>query len=541
MRKLVFFALIILLAGGAEAFAVLAKTVLRGPGVPFAPADVTVLFADRPAYPAALPPVIDELASVHLAQAAPADAIVLYPLDDLQAIIDQYPAGTTFYLSPGVYRLQTLTPREGDTILGAGAATILSGAALLTSFTREGAYWVASGQTQQGETRGECADGYPRCIHPEDLYFDNVPQRHVSTLAEVAPGAWYFDYAADKVYFADDPTGRTVEISVLPRAVDGLANNVTLRSFVIEKYAVPAQRGAVAANPTVGWVIDDMTLRLNHGSGIHLGSEMRLVNSRLLANGMMGIDASRIRDTLVEANEIAFNNTAGFRSDWSGSGTKFARTERLTVRGNYVHDNAGPGLWTDIDNRDTLYENNLVVNNAGVGIFHEISYAAIIRRNIVADNGTSSSRFLLYGSQILVSSSSDVQVYDNWVIAGGSGRGIGVMQQDRGDGEFGDWLAYGSTVSGNRILYRDANGLSGVMNDSDDADFWTAAGNRFEGNTYYAAETDTARWQWQGQAWSWAQLPALGVEAGGTFTADLPAALLTLPTWAEAQQYHPGQ
>ena len=57
------------------------------------------------------------------------------------------------------------------------------------------------------------------------------------------------------------------------------------------------------------------------------------------------------------------------------------------MRDNHVHHNEGPGLWTDIDNIHTLYEGNLVEHNANVGIFHEISYDAVIRNNIVRDNG----------------------------------------------------------------------------------------------------------------------------------------------------------
>jgi hypothetical protein len=30
------------------------------------------------------------------------------------------------------------------------------------------------------------------------------------------------------------------------------------------------------------------------------------------------------------------------------------------VRGNYVHDNNGTGMWTDTNNIHTLYEDNLV-------------------------------------------------------------------------------------------------------------------------------------------------------------------------------------
>ena len=54
------------------------------------------------------------------------------------------------------------------------------------------------------------------------------------------------------------------------------------------------------------------------------------------------------------------------------------------------------------------------------GIKHEISYDAIIRNNIVAGNGGSFDEWL-WGSQILVQNSSNVEVYGNFVeVAAGS-------------------------------------------------------------------------------------------------------------------------
>lgn len=79
---------------------------------------------------------------------------------------------------------------------------------------------------------------------------------------------------------------------------------------------------------------------------------------------------------LVEDNEIAHNNTQGFDVGWEACGSKWWDTTDLTVRGNYSHDNAGLGLWTDFNNYRTVHEGNVVADNANGGIFHEISYDA---------------------------------------------------------------------------------------------------------------------------------------------------------------------
>ncbi len=104
-------------------------------------------------------------------------------------------------------------------------------------------------------------------------------------------------------------------------------------------------------------------------------------------NGQLGMGGHGTGG-LIEGNEIAYNLTMGYAAMWEGGGAKWAVTTGLTIRGNWSHDNAGPGLWTDINNIDTLYEDNRVEDSEFAGIFHEISYAAIIRNNVIRNNGS---------------------------------------------------------------------------------------------------------------------------------------------------------
>ena len=134
----------------------------------------------------------------------------------------------------------------------------------------------------------------------------------------------------------------------------------------------------------------------------------------------------------MQGNEIAFNNTAGFGPgpQSEAGATKFVFTNRLVVRDNFSHHNHGPGLWTDIDNNDCLYEGNRVEDNDWRGIFHEISYACVIRNNVVRNNGHSfpagTPLFVLEGAGILVNSSADVEIYGN--VVEGNRNGIGASR-----------------------------------------------------------------------------------------------------------------
>ena len=163
-----------------------------------------------------------------------------------------------------------------------------------------------------------------------------------------------------------------------------------------------------------GWLVSNVTARWNHGVGLFFGPETRVSGGSFSHNGQLGIGGTGEGST-IDGVEIAYNNYAGYNSGWEAGGTKFARTRNLVVRNSCVHHNAGPGLWTDIDNIDMLYQGNKVFLNADDGIKHEISYDAIIRNNVVAHNGTSGFDVWLWGSQILIQNSSNVEVYDNLV------------------------------------------------------------------------------------------------------------------------------
>jgi parallel beta-helix repeat protein len=322
-----------------------------------------------------------------IAAAPPAEQrpVEIYPGQDIQAAVNAAGPGTSFTLKPGVHRLQMVRPKEGDTFASEPGA-ILSGARPLLSFARAGSVWVATGQAQQNPRAGVCEPEYSRCTFPEQLFIDDQPLRHVDSLREVVDGTWFFDYTAHQIYIGTDPADRRVETSVTAVAFDATANRVTITGLVIEKYANPAQRGAVNGEGKTDWVVAGNEIRLNHGVGVRVGAASRVEGNNVHHNGQLGVSAQGAA-VIVGNNEIAFNNTAHFDAGWEAGGGKFVSTSGLVLRGNFVHHNAGPGLWADIDNIGTLYEDNTCEDNQRSGIFHEISYAAVIRNNIVRRNG----------------------------------------------------------------------------------------------------------------------------------------------------------
>jgi parallel beta-helix repeat protein len=371
-----------------------------------------------------------------------------------------------------------------------------------------------------GDMHGECSDDYSGCAYSEDLFLDGTMLWHVTSRSEVGLGTWYIDYDDGLVYIADNPEGREVELSVLDSAFSGDARDVTIRGLTVEKYANAAQTGAIHAKDDEslgeGWLLEGNEIRLNHGGGIRLGPGMQVLNNFVHHNGQIGISGGEGDGIVIEGNEISFNNTAGFSWGWEAGGTKFVRTQNLVVRANHVHHNKGPGLWTDISNIHTLYEDNLVEANENMGIFHEISYDAVIRNNTVRDNGLVDHEWLL-GAGILVAASRNVEVYGNTVT--GNGDGIAAIQQDRGDGDYGPLQVINLYVHDNTISM--TIGETGLAQDIDDDSYFRDRGNRFERNTYRLGQEENY-YSWADGSRSKDEWQAFGNDTDGQWLSDAP-------------------
>jgi parallel beta-helix repeat protein len=412
--------------------------------------------------------------------------LVVTPEDDLAALAASQPAGTTFVLTPGIHRSESITPRDAQVFIGRPGA-VLSGAVVLTGFDRRDDLWLIAGQTVEGRVHGQCSPSHPRCAHSEDLFVDDQMLTHVGSISQVGPGTWFFDYANDTIYLGEDPVGRVIELSVLPYAFRGDADGVAIRDLVVEKYAAPAQEGAIDSRRDTGdrvggrdWVISGNVVRWNHGVGIACSTGALVEQNLVYENGQLGL-AAKGNGVTITGNEVYGNNTAGFSAGWEAGGSKFAYTSGLVVEDNFVHDNAGPGLWTDIDNIDTLYQGNVVVDNAGIGIFHEISYDAIIANNEVRGNGFAFDSWL-WGAGIAVSTSVNVEVYGNTVE--GNADGIVGVQQDRSDSpaSYGPLSLENLTVHDNLVTGN--GGWTGIGQDVGDNSVFTSRNNRYYDNVY---------------------------------------------------------
>ncbi len=446
---------------------------------------------------------------------------IICPGDNIQAKVSAAGSGAMFTIRAGIHRLQSITPKTGQQFIGEPGA-ILSGARLLTGWTQSGATWYVDGQTQQGAGGGQCAGGRI-CGPPDDVYRDNVLLRRVGSVAAVTAGTFYFDYAADRIYVGDNPSGHTLEGAVTPYAFEGSAfgagTGVTIRGLVIEKYATPAQDGALGhTNMAANWTVRDCEIRFNHGAGIRGGSNVTIARNNIHHNGQLGVLGYVAR---VDSNEVAYNNTAGFAEDWEAGGIKFSYPIFATATGeralgNWIHHNYGIGLWADTNHDGMQWIANTIEDNPGGGMHFEVSYSATITGNTIRRNGASDPS-PSEGAGILIMSSGGSGIEISGNVLEGNKNGIMLIQTDRGSGSLGPYLVKNVNVHHNMVTLSGTQ-RHGAVRYGGDTGLWTTNNNSFENNTYKLTGADATPFEWAGARRTDAQWRAYGNDEAGNLT-----------------------
>jgi hypothetical protein len=351
------------------------------------------------------------------------------------------------------------------------------------------------------------------------LFFNSVALQRVETLADVSAGKWYFNYSAGQVYFVDNPTGKTVEISVTTHAFSGSASNVTIKGLTIEKYAVPAQDGPISGG---GWTIESNEIRLNHGGGIHLNSNQVIESNYIHNNGQEGLTGSGA-NVLVQNNEIAFNNTLGFDFSWEAGGTKFSNMTNLVVQGNYVHDNKGPGFSLDGQTYNWTIQGNRTSGNYVAGILDEISYDGIARYNVIENDASypgNTTPTMWWSCGIRIDASPNAQVYGNTLID--NDNGICAISNSRGSGTRGPFEVQNLSVHDNVIVQSFGSASGAVANSGVYLDVFTTWNNHWTSNTYKLA--NSLAYTWNGAILDSAQWQSFGQDTAGTWVSPTDSA-----------------
>jgi len=355
----------------------------------------------------------------------------------LQSLINNAAAGSTLTLGNCTYR-ESVTVNKPLTLDGQGV-TSLRGSDVWSGFLPSGDNWVSSQSvpTLNTETRDICQSGSDeRCKLPEQVYMDGVPQRQIATGSDPTPGQFALN-GSRRVVLGSDPTGKIAEVTTRQSILKAGASDVTLKSLDMRHSGNQAQTGAISNGGFANFTLEDCSVLYAHGTNVSFRDApgVRILNSRITYAGQLGLGAAHT-ELEVRGGEIAHNNTEDFSRGWEAGALKVTDqgtagdVNSVLFDGVHVHDNNGPGIWIDIDVRNTTIENNRVHDNIGMGIFFEVSDGAEIANNVVFNNGTEASGWV-WGSQIGIVNSRNANVHDNVVAWGADG--IGVISQDRTD------------------------------------------------------------------------------------------------------------
>ena len=279
-------------------------------------------------------------------------------------------------------------------------------------------------------------------------------------------------------------------------------SRVTIKGLEIRAYASADHMGPIlagghsASDGTYGWVIDGVDVHNNRVGGVRVGHHTVVRNSKFHHNGWAGLMGAG-DSIVIENNEISYNNVAGTPGtvtvdpNHAGGGFKFVYTRWLVVRNNFSHHNSGAGMWTDINNIYTTYDGNRVEDNTHVGIFHEISYDAVIKNNTIRRNGFGKANWV-WGPGILIAASPRVEVYGNTLQ--GNFNGVTVVQQTRNESAtYGPHVVDDVWVHDNDIDMS-AGGVSGFAQDIGNTSLFNTSIVKFSGNRYRLGSSRPFHW-----------------------------------------------
>jgi parallel beta-helix repeat protein len=350
------------------------------------------------------------------------------------------------------------------------------------------------------------------------VFWDKLRLRRVRAQSAVTSGTVFADYRTNTIMVFDDPRRHLVEQAVAPSLVRATVDDVTVANLVLEQAANEAQAAAVESRQVKPhrsgsrWHIVQNEVRLNHGVGLGLADAAIVTGNFIHHQGQLGFGAWGAR-AVISGNEISFNGAAGYSWEWEAGGSKSWQTTGQSLTHNFVHNNRGPGLWADGGNMDTHYEYNVVSDNWGAGIQHEISYDATIRHNAISGNGRSHKGWA-WEAGIQIQSSGGrtlIEIADNDVTDNANGITLldsGHRSRER-PAPYGPHVVQNVWVHHNRVTM-EVGQTTGAVQDTESQRVFSSNHNRFEANTYYLRSLNQRSFSWADHDLDWSHWRALG-------------------------------
>ncbi len=438
--------------------------------------------------------------------------------ETLQQQMDQATDNATLHVPACVYREQVTINKPLTLIADPGAE--IRGSDIWTSWASSNNNWVSTDTVPAFSTHGNCmANTQDRCLWAEQVFNDGTPLQHVAS----APATGQFAVDAERhILLGDDPAAHTIEVTTRTAWIVGGADNVTIHGFRMQHAASDAQNSAITPNGHLHWTIENNVLSDAHGAVVDIASYTQVLHNDISRGGDLGVHGGNGTDNLLQDNKIHDNNTDAFDTSWEAGGVKVAVEQNLTLDGNEIYNNAGPGAWCDISCKHVTYSNNQVHDNGGSGLFFEISDDAKIFNNKIWENGWQYSAWG-WGAGILISNSSHTEAYNN--VLAWNADGISIISIDRssdnGDPAWnnvvGDYIHDNTVVMTGDDPSAQNNGqvyaLGWLQTLSNGVLYTSSSDNRAANNGFWITDKTPQHFQWDSQDMS--DLDAFAATPGG--------------------------
>jgi nitrous oxidase accessory protein NosD len=220
--------------------------------------------------------------------------------------------------------------------------------------------------------------------------------------------------------------------------ISGAGTHIRVEGLTVRGVRNGLQNENAAVRTNSNWVLYQVTVEECSGSGIGVfGEDVAVLECVSRNNGQNGIGGAKCQRVLVSGCEIS-NNNRGFdnppwKTDgnarqlkgkwvtdaaWEGGGGKWSYTDGVAIRNCRYHDNGGPGIWFDAENRNFVIKDCEVFGEVGtvddwegMGISVEINHGpAWLLHNYVHDNA---------GANIAIQESNDTKIEQNYIVNGG--------------------------------------------------------------------------------------------------------------------------
>jgi hypothetical protein len=314
------------------------------------------------------------------------------PLQTIERAVEQAASGDTIVLGGGVYHESVQVYGKSVHITSApGQRAVLDGARPVEGWTASGGDWVVEGWTREFdvESGGPVSNDRPLAGRPDQVFLAGTQLAQVTSRDAVAPGSFFHDTAADRLWIGDDPNGRLVEASDLAWGLYfNKADGSSLADVTVQRYATRSGDMAALRVYSNGVNVSGVVVQHNARMGLSaIGSDIHVGDSTFNGNGYLGVHGNDLDGFVLERSSVQANNVSGFDEFHSAGGVKLTSSTRVTIRENDVSHNRGPGIWTDLDTNNVTIVANLVERNSRAGIEIELSDRVNALSNVALGNG----------------------------------------------------------------------------------------------------------------------------------------------------------